>query len=171
MSFLLLFFLKIYYQNLSFQLTLQLFILLSSHTSADNTPNSYTQAHPPSAPQKPRSQQRLQSHPSTPTHIHPSPQRILSLTPSSIESASSSPYSGAAYPSLSYNPHKYSHSGNPSSSSRYQRIPSNSPIPLLRNHKPDISMIIKAVKDRHLIHFLHLRSFDGLNEFSSDSRI
>ena len=29
-----------------------------------------------------------------------------------------------------YNPHKYSHSGNPSTSSRYQRIPSNSPTPL-----------------------------------------
>lgn len=41
----------------------------------------------------------------------------------------------------------------------------------IRNRKPDISMIIKAVKDRHLIHFLHLRSFDGLNEFSPDSRI
>ena len=41
----------------------------------------------------------------------------------------------------------------------------------IRNRKPDISVIIKAVKDRHLIHFLHLCSFDGLNEFSSDSCI
>lgn len=105
-------------------------IHLFLHTSADNTPNSDTQAHPPSARQTPYSQQRLQSHSSTPTHIHPSPQRILSLTPSRTESAFASPYSDAAYPSLSYNPHKYSHSGNPSSSSRYQRIPSNSPIPL-----------------------------------------
>ena len=105
-------------------------LFLFSHTSADNTPNSDTQAHPPSARQTPYSQQLLQSHSSTPTHIHPSPQRILSLTPSRTGLASALPYSDAAYPSLFYNPHKYSHSGNPSSSSRYQRIPSNSPIPL-----------------------------------------
>lgn len=117
------------FKNILFP-TITIFAFTPSHTSADNTPNSYTQAHPPSARQTPYFQQPLQSHPSTPTHIHPSPQRIPSLTPLSIESASSSPYSDAAYPSLSYNPHKYSHSGNPSSSSRYQRIPSNSPIPL-----------------------------------------
>lgn len=116
-----------------FQLFLSKTILINitpSHTSADNTPNSDTPAHPPSARQTPYSQQSLQSHPATPTHIHPSLQRIPSLTPSRIESASASPYSDAAYPSLSYNPHKYSHLRNPSSSSRYQRIPSNSPTPL-----------------------------------------
>ena len=140
----------------------------SSHTSADNTPNSDTQAHPPSARQTPYSQQRLQSHPSTPTHIHPSPQRIPSLTPSRTESASASPYSDAAYPSLSYNPHKYSHLGNRSGIKEF--LPTLQYL-FIRNRKPDISVIIKAVKDRHLIHFLHLRSFDRLNEFSPDSRI
>ena len=130
-----------------------------SHTSADNTPNSDTQAHLPSARQTPYSQQRLQSHPSTPTHIHPSPQRLPSLTPSGIESASASPYSNAAYPSLSYNRPGIK-----------EFLPTLQYL-FIRNCKPDISMIIKAVKDWHLIHFLHLRSFDGLNEFSSDSRI
>ena len=70
-----------------FQLFLSKTILINitpSHTSADNTPNSYTPAHPPTARQTPYFQQRLQSHPSTPTHIHPSPQRTLSLTFSGV---------------------------------------------------------------------------------------